>query len=318
MDALFLRQVWAGNEALLIAAGRHVAARPRAAALLPRSTRARGRGSITTRRSSRASPAEAAAGELLSGRRHEGGSRDVDEARSPEAEHAQATGFFTTIRRDAGGQAVAIVPYSVEYQGELARGRAAAARGGGAHDAADAEGVPREARRRVPQQRLLRSDVAWMELDASIEPTIGPYEVYEDEWFNYKAAFEAFITVRDDAETQKLARFGGELQELENHLPIDPKLRNPKLGALRADPRRQRACSPPATAIAACRRPPTTCPTTSASSREKGSQARDAEEHAGGEVREGAAADRQGRARRGRPARTSRSTPSSRTSSCTS
>mgnify|MGYP000491964042 CR=1 FL=1 len=41
------------------------------------------------------------------------------------------------------------------------------------------------------------SDVAWMELDASIEPTIGPYEVYEDEWFNYKAAFEAFIAVRD-------------------------------------------------------------------------------------------------------------------------
>ncbi len=40
-----------------------------------------------------------------------------------------------------------------------------------------------------------------MELDASIEPTIGPYEVYEDEWFNDKAAFEAFITVRDDAET---------------------------------------------------------------------------------------------------------------------
>ena len=71
-----------------------------------------------------------------------------------------------------------------------------------------------------------------MELDASIEPTIGPYEVYEDEWFNYKAAFEAFIALRDDAETQKLAKFSGELQGLENHLPIDPKLRNPKLGAL--------------------------------------------------------------------------------------
>jgi hypothetical protein len=75
------------------------------------------------------------------------------------------------------------------------------------------------------------SDVAWMDLDASIEPTIGPYEVYEDEWFNYKAAFEAFITVRNDAETQQLARLSNELQDIENHLPVDPAFRNPKLGA---------------------------------------------------------------------------------------
>src|SRR5207237_4740703 len=76
------------------------------------------------------------------------------------------------------------------------------------------------------------SDVAWMELDASLEPTIGPYEVYEDEWFNFKAAFEAFIAVRDDVETARLARLGSALQDLEDHLPIDPGLRNPKLGAL--------------------------------------------------------------------------------------
>src|SRR3954468_17853530 len=71
-----------------------------------------------------------------------------------------------------------------------------------------------------------------MELDAALEPTIGPYEVYEDEWFNAKAAFEAFITVRDDAESKKLQAFSAHLQELENNLPIDPSLRNPRLGAL--------------------------------------------------------------------------------------
>ena len=71
-----------------------------------------------------------------------------------------------------------------------------------------------------------------MELDASIEPTIGPYEVYADEWLNQKAAFEAFVAVRDEAETAKLARFAGVLQELEDHLPIDPRMRNPKIGAL--------------------------------------------------------------------------------------
>ena len=71
-----------------------------------------------------------------------------------------------------------------------------------------------------------------MELDSAIELTIGPYEVYEDEWFNYKAAFEAFVTIRDDAETEQLTRFAGYLQELEDNLPIDPELRDPELGSL--------------------------------------------------------------------------------------
>jgi hypothetical protein len=149
----------------------------------------------------------------------------------PSAERARATGFFTTIRRGPDRRLMA-VPYSIEYQPEV--GRVAA--------------LLREAAGLTAQPTLKRfldaradalltndyyaSDVAWMELDASIEPTIGPYEVYEDEWFNYKAAFEAFITVRDDAESARLARFGSELQDIENNLPIDPKYRNPKLGAM--------------------------------------------------------------------------------------
>ena len=38
--------------------------------------------------------------------------------------------------------------------------------------------------------------------------------------------------MRDDAESKKLQAFSAHLQELENALPIDPKYRNPKLGAL--------------------------------------------------------------------------------------
>ena len=71
-----------------------------------------------------------------------------------------------------------------------------------------------------------------MELEGAIEPTIGPYEVYEDELFNYKAGFEAYVTVQDPVETAKLQKLAAELQDIEDHLPIDPKQRNPKLGAL--------------------------------------------------------------------------------------
>src|SRR5438105_1447089 len=41
----------------------------------------------------------------------------------PEARRRQAAGFYTTIRRDAAGK-FHIVPYSVEYQGELSRAAA--------------------------------------------------------------------------------------------------------------------------------------------------------------------------------------------------
>jgi hypothetical protein len=40
------------------------------------------------------------------------------------------------------------------------------------------------------------------------------------------------VGVRDEAETAKLARFGAELQGIEDALPIDPALRNPRLGPL--------------------------------------------------------------------------------------
>jgi len=147
------------------------------------------------------------------------------------ARRSAATSCFTTIRRDADGQLMA-VPYSSEYQGPLALAAA--------HLREAAQLTSDLKLRRYLELRAeafvtndyYESDVAWMELDSAIEPTIGPYEVYEDQWFNYKAAFEAFVTVRDDTETAQLERFSGYLQELEDNLPIDADLRNPELSTL--------------------------------------------------------------------------------------
>jgi len=149
----------------------------------------------------------------------------------PAREREAATGFFTVIRRTPEGR-LGQVPYSLEYQDLLG----------------PAAELLREAAALTQQPTLRKfllaradaflsndyyaSDVAWMELDSPIEPTIGPYEVYTDNWFNQKAAFEGFIALRDDAESQKLQKLAGELQGIEDVLPIDPKLRNPKLGAL--------------------------------------------------------------------------------------
>jgi hypothetical protein len=147
----------------------------------------------------------------------------------PNAEHEVATGFFTTIRRDAQRKLIA-VPYSLEYQGELMEMARLLREAAALTKQPTLKAFLEKRAAAFISNDYYDSDVAWMELDASIEPTIGPYEVYQDEWFNFKAAFEAFITLTDPEETHKLAKFSGQLQELEDHLPIDPQYRRPKLG----------------------------------------------------------------------------------------
>jgi len=147
-----------------------------------------------------------------------------------ETDKLKATGFFHLIRRGPDKK-LTIVPYSVAYKEYLVPAakllREAAALTSNAtlrnflNKRADAFG----------SDDYYESDVAWMELDSPIDVTFGPYETYEDELFSYKAAFEAYVTLRDDAETSKLAKFSQHLQELENNLPIEPRYRNPKLGA---------------------------------------------------------------------------------------
>ncbi len=151
--------------------------------------------------------------------------------RLPKSQQEQARGFFTVIRRGPD-KALNIVPYSQAYERDLQQA---------AHLLQDAAGLTPNA----SLQQFLRlrataflsndyyaSDIAWMKLDAPIDITIGPYETYNDELFGYKAAFEAYVTLRDDRETAKLKVFADHIQEIENNLPEDAKYRNPRLGGL--------------------------------------------------------------------------------------
>ena len=238
MDALFLRQVWAGNDAMLqelaSLASRPVG--PRAS----RSAAARLRYFLINKgpwdrldHNRPFVPGAPAKPEAANFYPAGAGKADVQswlDGLTGKAKEA-ASGFFTTIRRAEDGKGFVAVPYSIEYQGELARAAALL------REAAALTSEPTLKKFLIARADAFisndyyASDIAWMEIDAAVEPTIGPYEVYEDEWFNAKAAFEAFITVRDEAESKKLQAFSAHLQELENNLPIDPKYRNPALGA---------------------------------------------------------------------------------------
>ena len=148
----------------------------------------------------------------------------------PESEKQKATGFFYAVRRDAAGK-LKLVPYSQEYREFLVPAATLLREAAGLTTSATLKNFLSKRADAFLSDDYYESDVAWMDLDAPIDVTIGPYETYSDGLFGYKAAFEAYVTLRDEAESAKLARFGGVLQELENNLPIDPKYRNPKLGA---------------------------------------------------------------------------------------
>ena len=229
IDALFLRQVWAGNEAMLLDLVRDES--PAGRARLHYFLINKGPWSRLDHNQVfvPGAPAKPDAANFYP----PGASKPEIERwvqSLPETERSRATGFFSVIRRAGAG--FSTVPYSLEYQGELAR--AAALLREAANLAAEPTLKAFLAKRADAflSNDYYESDIAWMELKGAIEPTIGPYEVYEDEWFNYKAAFESFITVQDEAETAKLQRFAGELQDIENNLPIEARHRNPKLGAL--------------------------------------------------------------------------------------
>jgi len=71
-----------------------------------------------------------------------------------------------------------------------------------------------------------QSDMAWMDLDSEIEVILGPYEVYEDNLFNFKAAFESFVSIRDKAESAKLSVYAAHLPDMEKNLPIPEAHKN--------------------------------------------------------------------------------------------
>jgi hypothetical protein len=66
------------------------------------------------------------------------------------------------------------------------------------------------------------SDFAWMDMKTNpIDVVIGPIEVYEDQLFGYRAAFESYVLLKDLSWSEKLAKYAAYLPELQKGLPVD-------------------------------------------------------------------------------------------------
>jgi hypothetical protein len=129
-------------------------------------------------------------------------------------------GLYSYVRRDEAG-GLSLVPYSVQHRDELG----------------EAASLLRQAAALVGNEALAHylelraaaflsddyqpSDMAWMDMkDNRIELVIGPIETYEDRLYGYRAAFEAFVLIKDLEWSERLARFAAFLPDLQRGLPV--------------------------------------------------------------------------------------------------
>lgn len=131
------------------------------------------------------------------------------------------TSLYTVIRRNSEGKLESI-PYHVAYKEQIDKAVELVRK---AAELAEDEGLKKYLNLRAEAlltDEYFASDMAWMDMKSNnIDFVIGPIENYEDALFNYKAAYEAYILIKDLDWSQKIARFAALLPKLQESLPVE-------------------------------------------------------------------------------------------------
>jgi hypothetical protein len=131
------------------------------------------------------------------------------------------TSLYTFIRRNEEGKLTSI-PYHIQFESqvkEVAQLLKEAAK------LAEDAGLKKYLNLRAEAfltDNYQPSDFAWMDMkNNTLDIVIGPIETYEDQLFGYKASHEAYVLIKDQEWSKKLAHFINFLPELQKGLPVD-------------------------------------------------------------------------------------------------
>lgn len=140
-------------------------------------------------------------------------------------------GLYSLVTRDASG-ALQLIPYSEAYAADLQQAgdllrRAAEL----AEDEEFANYLVMRAHA-LESDNYRPSDMAWMDMKNNpIELVIGAIETYEDRLYGYRAAYEGYVLIKDQAWSERLARFAAYLPELQTGLPVPDEYKQEKPGS---------------------------------------------------------------------------------------
>jgi hypothetical protein len=145
---------------------------------------------------------------------------DMTKAEFEAFQDPKKAGLYSLVRRGADGK-LTLVPYSQAYAAQLKaaahelRQAAAVATDSLLTDYLEQRAVALETDNYQP------SDFAWMDVKRNrVDLVIGPIETYEDQLYGYRAAFEAYVLVKDMEWSDRLSRFAKFLPELQRGLPV--------------------------------------------------------------------------------------------------
>ncbi|QDG37413.1 Zn-dependent hydrolase [Alteromonas mediterranea] len=145
---------------------------------------------------------------------------DMDKAEFATASFEDKQGLYSMVKRDEAGNLYS-VPYSEAFKSELMKASDLLKK---ASELAEDESFKQYLQLRAEallSNDYLASDMAWMDMKTNpIELVIGPIESYEDQLFGYRAAFEAYVLIKDLAWSEKLAKYAAFLPELQQGLPV--------------------------------------------------------------------------------------------------
>ncbi|MBV8156952.1 MAG: Zn-dependent hydrolase [Dyella sp.] len=156
---------------------------------------------------------------------------DMSKDEFDKADLKDKTGLYTLLRRDAQGKLVT-VPYHEAYKADLDRAAGLLRQAADLSSDKDFAGYLKKRADALQSDDYRPSDFAWMSMKNNpVDIVIGPIETYEDQLYGYKASYESYVLVKDQAWSAKLARFAKYLPELQRELPVDDKYKAEKPGS---------------------------------------------------------------------------------------
>ena len=131
--------------------------------------------------------------------------------------------LYSFVRRDPEGGLV-LVPYHVEYAAELKAAATLLREAAKLAESPDFANYLKLRAAALISDDFQLSDSYWMDVkDNEIDVVIGPIETYLDRLYGYRAAYEAYVLIKDLEWSERLSRFAAFLPQLQEGLPVpDP------------------------------------------------------------------------------------------------